>query len=91
MQSRLNRTPPLFPPAVEPKGRRGTDAEPFMDTVHGRDVRSDAECRRYIRSKRKNHLRESAHIVLRALDKMGRYDYQATQGIETALSTRLRV
>lgn len=58
-------------PAVEPKGRRGTDAEPFTDTVHGLDVRSDTERRRYICSKRKSRLGESAHIDLRALDKMG--------------------
>lgn len=60
---------------VEPKGRHGSDAEPFTDTVLWLDVRSDTERRRYVRSKRKNRLRESAYIVLRALDKMGRHDY----------------
>lgn len=30
---------------VEPKGRRGPDAEPFMDPVLGRDVRRDTESR----------------------------------------------
>jgi len=75
MQSMLNLTPLLLPRAVEPKGRHGTDAEPFTDTIHGLDVRSDTERRRHVRSKRKNRLGKSTHIELRALDKMGRYDY----------------
>jgi len=48
----LGLTVRLLPPAVQPKGRRGTDAEPFMDPVLGRNVRRDTESRRDLRSQR---------------------------------------
>lgn len=38
--------------AVDSKGRRDADAEPFMDPVLGRDVRRDTESRRDLCSRR---------------------------------------
>lgn len=73
----FNHTPLLYF-TVQPKGRRGSDAEPFMDPVLGRAVRRDTERRRDLRRRRKNLLGKAVHINLRTLDKMGRNDQQAT-------------